>query len=134
MCVAVRRNNYPIDCMQMLPGHTITIMAPVTLANLLPYEITYEAGVEGGRIAPGCNADLHCVDSNEQLEITIQLDGYSGSGMVCVSNNHMVLSRILYEYNLSHDLITDIDICIRLLQNKWPMRNGKFRASYLRSE
>ncbi|RLU23666.1 hypothetical protein DMN91_003872 [Ooceraea biroi] len=81
MCVAVRRNNYPID-MQMLPAHTITVMAPITLANLLPYELTYDTGMEGGRITPGCNADLHCSDLNEQLEITIQLDGYVGSGVI----------------------------------------------------
>lgn len=84
MCVAVRRNNYPLDGVQVLPGHTITVMAPVTLTNLLPYELMYEASIEGGRIAPGCSADLHCANLIEQLEITIQLDGYPGSGIVCI--------------------------------------------------
>lgn len=84
MCVAVRRNNYPLDGMQVLPAHTITVMAPITLTNLLPYELMYKAGIEGGRIAPGCNADLHCASLIEQLEITIQLDGYPGSGVVCI--------------------------------------------------
>lgn len=82
MCVAVRRNNYPPDGMQVLPAHTITVMAPITLTNLLPYELMYEAGAEGDRIAPGCSADLHCANLNEQLEITIQLDGYPGYGVV----------------------------------------------------
>jgi len=71
--------------MQMLPAHTITIMAPVTLANLLPYELMYETGAQRDRIAPGCKADLHCVNLNEQLEIMIQLDGYSGSEVVCIT-------------------------------------------------
>lgn len=82
MCVAVRRNNYPPDSMQVFPAHTITVMAPITLTNLLPYELMYEAGTEGSRIAPGCSADLHCANLNEQLEITIQLDGYPGYGVV----------------------------------------------------
>lgn len=82
MCVAVRRNNYPLDGIQVLPAHTITVMAPVTLTNLLPYELMYEAGREGGRIAPGSSADLHCANLNEQLEITIQLDGYPIPGTV----------------------------------------------------
>ncbi|XP_011264993.1 vacuolar protein sorting-associated protein 13D isoform X1 [Camponotus floridanus] len=87
MCVAVRRNNYPLDGVQVLPAHTITVMAPVTLTNLLPYELMYEAGIEGGRIVPGCNADLHCANLIEQLEITIQLDGYPGSGVVILPPN-----------------------------------------------
>ncbi|KMQ93281.1 vacuolar protein sorting-associated protein 13d [Lasius niger] len=82
MCVAVRRNNYPLDGVQVLPAHIITVMAPITLTNLLPYELMYEAGIEGGRVAPGCSADLHCANLNEQLEITIQLDGYPGSGVI----------------------------------------------------
>lgn len=84
MCVAVRRNNYPVDGAQVLPGHTITVMAPITMTNLLPYELTYEASAEGGRISPGCSADLHCSNLEEQLEINIQLDGYPGSGTVFV--------------------------------------------------
>ncbi|KYM95934.1 Vacuolar protein sorting-associated protein 13D [Cyphomyrmex costatus] len=87
MCVAVRRNNYSPDGMQVLPAHTITVMAPITLTNLLPYELIYEAGVEGSRISPGCSADLHCANLNEQLEITIQLDGYPGYGVIILPLN-----------------------------------------------
>ncbi|XP_032690797.1 vacuolar protein sorting-associated protein 13D isoform X2 [Odontomachus brunneus] len=87
MCVAVRRNNYPVDGAQVLPGHTITVMAPITMTNLLPYELTYEASAEGGRISPGCSADLHCSNLEEQLEINIQLDGYPGSGTIILPPN-----------------------------------------------
>ncbi|KAL0131079.1 hypothetical protein PUN28_002577 [Cardiocondyla obscurior] len=87
MCVAVKRNNYPLDGMQVLPAHTIIVMAPITLTNLLPYELIYEAGVEGGRITPGCCADLHCANLNEQLEISIQLDGYPGCGTIILPPN-----------------------------------------------
>lgn len=92
MCVAVRRNNYPLDNAQMLPAHTITVMAPITLRNLLPYEITYEAGIEGGRILPGSSADLHCSNLDEQLQITIHLDGYPGPGVVRIVYNSEDLS------------------------------------------
>lgn len=68
--------------MQVLPGHTITVMAPITMTNLLPYELTYEVSGENGRIPPGCSADLHCSNLEEQLEINIQLDGYPGLGTV----------------------------------------------------
>ncbi|EFN79344.1 Vacuolar protein sorting-associated protein 13D [Harpegnathos saltator] len=87
MCVAVRRNNYPVDGAQVLPGHTITVMAPITITNLLPYELTYEATAEGGRVSPGCSADLHSSNLEEQLEINIQLDGYPGSGTIILPLN-----------------------------------------------
>lgn len=79
MSVAIVRDNYPIDAGHMLPAHMITIMAPITLANLLPHELLFEVGTESGRILPGGSADLHTVNIEEQLEVTIQLDGYSGS-------------------------------------------------------
>lgn len=93
MCVAVRRNNYPLDGTQVLPAHMITVMAPITLINLLPHELMYEAGVEGGRIVPGGNADLHCANLNEQLEITITLDGYPISGTVYISQRSHIHNR-----------------------------------------
>ena len=66
----------------MLPGHTISLLPPVTLTNLLPHELLYEVGPEKGRIAPGNSADLHNVNVREQLEIVVQLDGYPGTGTV----------------------------------------------------
>lgn len=85
MCVAVRRDNYPPDTTQTLPGHTISILAPMTLTNLLPNELFYSAGVENGRVAPGESADLHSPNVNNQLEMNVQLDGYSGAGTVSLS-------------------------------------------------
>ncbi|XP_076758070.1 vacuolar protein sorting 13D isoform X2 [Xylocopa sonorina] len=87
MCVAVMRDNYPLDLSQMLPAHIITVMAPLTLTNLLPHELLFEIGTETGRIARGGSADLHTVNIEEQLEITIQLDGYPGSGTMLLPPN-----------------------------------------------
>lgn len=82
MCIAIKRDNYPPDTTQTLPAHTISILAPMTLTNLLPHEFHFSAGVESGRILPGESADLHSLNLNTQLEISIQLDGYPGSGTV----------------------------------------------------
>ncbi|XP_046815359.1 vacuolar protein sorting-associated protein 13D isoform X1 [Vespa crabro] len=87
MCIAIKRDNYPIDTGQTLPAHTIIIMAPITLTNLLPYELLYEAGIESGRIRPGGNADLHCPNIDEQLEIIIHLEGYPGTGTIFLPQN-----------------------------------------------
>ncbi|KAF7994297.1 hypothetical protein HCN44_003387 [Aphidius gifuensis] len=66
------RENYPVDStQQILPAHTISLLPPVTLTNLLPHELFYQVPTaESDRIAPGCNADLHNHNIEEQLEIT----------------------------------------------------------------
>lgn len=119
MCVAVRRNNYPPDSMQVLPAHTITVMAPITLTNLLPYELIYEAGVEGGRITPGCSANLHCANLNEQLEITIQLDGYPGCGVVSITINNcsFTISNFILLPIIVSNTIDNNQIQLHILDN-----------------
>nr|XP_031830525.1 vacuolar protein sorting-associated protein 13D isoform X1 [Nomia melanderi] len=87
MSVAVMRDNYPPDVGHMLPAHTITIMAPITLINLLPHELLFKVGMESDRISAGGSADLHTVNIEEQLEITIQIDGYPGSGTMLLPPN-----------------------------------------------
>ncbi|KAG7207931.1 hypothetical protein KM043_009519 [Ampulex compressa] len=87
MCIAVRRDNYPPDISQILPAHTITVMAPIALTNLLPHELLYEVGIESGRILPGSSADLHSVNIDEQLDILLQLDGYPGSSTITLPEN-----------------------------------------------
>lgn len=82
MSVAIKRDNYPMDTLQTLPGHTISILAPITLTNLLPHELLFTAGSENGRIGPGKSSDLISPNLNDQLEISIQLDGYPGAGTV----------------------------------------------------
>ncbi|XP_033219342.1 vacuolar protein sorting-associated protein 13D isoform X2 [Belonocnema kinseyi] len=82
MSIAIKRDNYPPDISQTIPGHRITILAPITITNLLPHEVFYSAGTESGRILPGGTADLHSTNLDEQLDIKIQLDGYPGAGFV----------------------------------------------------
>lgn len=66
-----------------IPGHTITILAPITITNLLPHEIMYKVGKDSGnRVSAGASSDLHSYNTDETLEITIQVDGYPGVGMV----------------------------------------------------
>ncbi|XP_012282695.1 vacuolar protein sorting-associated protein 13D isoform X2 [Orussus abietinus] len=85
MCVAVRRDNFPPDVGQMIPGHTISLLAPITVNNLLPHELLYNTGAENGRILPGESADLLTPKLEEHLEIIVQLDGYSGAGTILLA-------------------------------------------------
>lgn len=90
MCVAIKRNNYPADGTQAaptMPAHSILFLAPVTLTNLLPHEISYAAGSESGRIPPGNSSDLHTSNNDGQLEISIQLEGYTDPGTLLIPQN-----------------------------------------------
>ena len=81
MTVAIKRDNYPVEDND-IPGHTITILAPITLTNLLPHELMYRIGKDSNRISPGESSDLHSYNTDESLEIIIQVEGYPGAGTV----------------------------------------------------
>ncbi|XP_020712491.2 intermembrane lipid transfer protein Vps13D isoform X3 [Athalia rosae] len=90
MCVTIKRDNYPADvnlAVPTMPAHSIIFLAPITLTNLLPHEISYTVASESGRILPGNSADLHTVNNAEQLEVNIQLEGYPGTGMLLLPQN-----------------------------------------------
>ncbi|XP_034948002.1 vacuolar protein sorting-associated protein 13D isoform X2 [Chelonus insularis] len=115
MCVAVRRDNYPIDIGNyVLPAHTITILPPVTLNNLLPHELLYQVGTEKGRIPPGNNADIYEINVHEeQLEISFQLDGYPGSGTLLLSQiSGSFLSRMKLTDSLGRILFLQAAVII----------------------
>lgn len=82
ICVSIRKDNYPPDTTQSLPGHMITILAPITVTNLLPHELIFNAGTEKVRIAPGASSELHSADINQDLEMTLEIDGFPGAGKV----------------------------------------------------
>lgn len=56
-------------------------MVVFVATNLLPRELFYEISTENGKILLGDSADLHSVNVEKQLEITVQLDEYSFRGI-----------------------------------------------------
>ena len=50
----------------MQPGHTIILMPPIVLTNLLPYELTYEVKKTKmiGTIMPGKDEPLYAVSTS----------------------------------------------------------------------
>ena len=58
----------------MQPGHTITLLPPMVLTNLLPYELSYEVKKTKmkGTILPGKDQPLYAVSS---IEFAVFLKG-----------------------------------------------------------
>ncbi|XP_050720689.1 intermembrane lipid transfer protein VPS13D-like isoform X3 [Eriocheir sinensis] len=92
-CVHIKKDNFPADANPpspgpytppfsrwVQPGHTIVLVSPLTLVNLLPYDLHYEVKIPGspkGRVKPGEDASLHSLDPAESVTLTLWTDTLS---------------------------------------------------------
>lgn len=98
-CVRVTREKFPLDLVNtgsatsqqrsrgyptayglgVLPGHLITLLPPVTIINLLPYELFFSIqGINSTRtfVKPGKEAAIFSVDVTSSLEISLAIEGF----------------------------------------------------------
>ncbi|GLH07616.1 Vacuolar protein sorting-associated protein 13D [Gryllus bimaculatus] len=93
-CVAIRRENYPTERIPgvathniwVQPAHSITLLSPVTVTNLLPHELHFSLkdSVTEDRIRPGNSVTLQQVDLEKSLELMFWLENYPGPGTLVV--------------------------------------------------
>jgi vacuolar protein sorting-associated protein 13D len=66
-CAAIHRENFPYERVLpaykwVQPAHTITLLSPITIVNLLPYDLHFAVkdapSNSAGRIKPGQSASL----------------------------------------------------------------------------
>ena len=103
-CVGILRQEYPpvprhvtgVPC----PRHTISLLAPLTVENLLPYQLEYhianhrrlsshEVGqhtTAGGDLAAGCHESTYAIDYSEDLSISIKILGFRWSEPAVISD------------------------------------------------
>lgn len=82
---AIKKEPYPSKENALLPGHTITLWPPLRLHNLLPCDLLFKLPTGSqGRISSANTANIHEVDLEQVLGITITLDSFSGAGFICV--------------------------------------------------
>ncbi|KAK8735874.1 hypothetical protein OTU49_017439, partial [Cherax quadricarinatus] len=102
-CAHVKRENFPVDAPLptpsnsthatsrqsewVQPGHTIVLISPLTLVNLLPYDIHYEmkATESHGRVKPGEDACLHSVDPTKSISLSIWTDTLHSCGEITLN-------------------------------------------------
>ncbi|KAK3098591.1 hypothetical protein FSP39_021054 [Pinctada imbricata] len=82
-CASVRRESYPEqvqtdDNVEIIPGHTITLLPPVVIHNLLPIDTRYyiKNSEISGSIRPGKTASLHAADPQSDLELGVNLENF----------------------------------------------------------
>lgn len=85
---AIHRDGYPQKDFGTIPGHTIVLLPPLRLYNLLPCDLLYRlANNTQGRISPSKTANIYEIDLENQTEITITLDGYPGAEKIVIPNS-----------------------------------------------
>lgn len=74
---AVRRDGFPVKESSGIPGHSITLWPPLRMNNLLPCDLLYKlpSGTQG-RVSSSDTEQIHDVNLDEPVEITLTLDGY----------------------------------------------------------
>lgn len=86
--IAIKRDGYPLKDFGTIPGHTIVLLPPLRLHNLLPCDLLYRlANNAHGRISPSETANIYEVDLDNQIEITITLDSYPGAEKIIIPSN-----------------------------------------------
>ncbi|XP_013405463.1 vacuolar protein sorting-associated protein 13D-like isoform X2 [Lingula anatina] len=87
-CVEVKKENFPMDYATkktdtmaevfMHPGHTLTLVPPTVIVNLLPIELQYY--IKGtqikGAIKPGKEKPLFAADISQAIELGILLENF----------------------------------------------------------
>ncbi|XP_022090239.1 vacuolar protein sorting-associated protein 13D-like isoform X2 [Acanthaster planci] len=63
---------------ELQPGHTITLLPPIVLTNLLPFDLKYKMHRTGGygNISPGKDEPIYDADLNQANDISFTMDNF----------------------------------------------------------
>uniref|UniRef100_A0A1B0D2C6 Uncharacterized protein n=1 Tax=Phlebotomus papatasi TaxID=29031 RepID=A0A1B0D2C6_PHLPP len=117
--VAIEREKYPIRDGNNLPGHSFVLYPPVRLHNLLPCDLLWRVpGGSHGRVSPSETAAIHEVDLSYQIELTIALDGYPGSGNIAIPAGYLGSSEMRLK-------LTDVNHRLLFLRGSVQVEKGQ---------
>ncbi|PIK58868.1 putative vacuolar protein sorting-associated protein 13D-like [Apostichopus japonicus] len=85
-CAFIKHQHFPASRNnkkeELQPGHTITLIPPVVLTNLLPVDLTFDHRGAKGEIKPGKDQPLYKADLNHALDISFSFENFTN----CVSH------------------------------------------------
>lgn len=90
--VSIRKDGYPHkETSISMPGHTIVLIPPLRINNLLCCDLLYKLGTSSNgfdRIQPSETAKIYNVSLDEPVSLSFTLDGYRVSGQLTISVGH----------------------------------------------
>ncbi|KAM7356415.1 vacuolar protein sorting 13D [Cochliomyia hominivorax] len=85
----IRKDKYPVRDIAPMPGHTITIIPPLKLKNLLCCDLLFKImGHTHGRLNASEEVEIYSIDINESFCLSITLDNYKLSGHLKIPMGH----------------------------------------------
>ncbi|KAK3881484.1 hypothetical protein Pcinc_014068 [Petrolisthes cinctipes] len=131
-CVHVKRDNFPQDTTPpsppvgqvspqpkewVQPGHNIVIVSPLTLVNLLPYDMHYEVRSSGGcqgRVKPGEDAALHVTNPSQSVTLALWTDTFLPCGEVTLHpSSAPYLTSLKLEDSHKRGLYINLKVCLQ---------------------
>lgn len=83
------KDKYPLRDTGAMPGHTIRILPPLKLKNLLCCDILYKISDHAeGRIDAAKDIEIYSIDIKESFCLSITLDNYRLSGQIKIPMGH----------------------------------------------
>ena len=121
--VSVRRLGYPPEPLAIGPGskawvqpaHKITVLAPVSLVNLLPCQLYYavQSAKLRGEAGPGSDTPLH-LDTSDMFVLDFHLESFTGVGSVILHPGTSAFeARIKLTDNRSRPLFLAVRVSIK---------------------
>lgn len=85
----IKKDKYPIRDIISMPGHTITIIPPLKLKNLLCCDLLFKImGHTQGRLNSSEEIEIYSIDINDSFCLSITLDNYKLSGHLKIPMGH----------------------------------------------
>lgn len=84
-----KKDKYPPRDIVLLPGHTITIIPPLKIKNLLCCDLLFKImGHTQGRVNASKEIEIYSIDLNGSFCLSITLDNYELSGQLKIPMGH----------------------------------------------
>ncbi|XP_022802556.1 vacuolar protein sorting-associated protein 13D-like isoform X2 [Stylophora pistillata] len=130
-CVAVKREGYPEDVFHPegiqtsalnampQPGHTLTIMYPVMLVNLLPCELNYQVKntPAKGNLKAGKSVPLYTADPERALDLGISIENFTYCDNIRISRRMSFVEHPIIHVELQdtkrRSLILNVKVSIK---------------------
>ncbi|XP_069683777.1 intermembrane lipid transfer protein Vps13D isoform X2 [Periplaneta americana] len=108
-CAAIHRENFPYERITsaykwVQPAHSVTLLSPITIVNLLPYDLHYAVkdapSSSAGRMKPGESASLTQVDIEKVVELCFHLENFPRAGTLVVPAGATTYSSVVRLHDL----------------------------------
>lgn len=88
------------------PAHTITLLSPLVVVNLLPYELLWQIkAIESGIVKPGKSTAIHTVDVAAGFHVTFRTENFVHASELVIGSSPSNYTTRLRLYDSANRLL-----------------------------